>query len=130
VLAWLSLAPTRDLAVPGASRARHPSQHGEAQQGSHWGQLLGRTDSGLAAARPAGDHARAVTGMVAGMLRRQDGAIGTATAADMVRRLDTTMVPPSGEPARAAARPAGDHARAVTGMVAGMPTEPLRCGAV
>jgi hypothetical protein len=35
VLAWLSLAPTRDLAVPGASRARHPSQHGEAQQGSH-----------------------------------------------------------------------------------------------
>jgi hypothetical protein len=33
VLAWLSLAPTRELAVRGASRARNPRQHGEAQQG-------------------------------------------------------------------------------------------------
>jgi len=57
------------------------------------------------------------------MLRRQDGAIGTATAADMVRRPDTTMV-------RAAARPAGHDSRVVTDMVAGMATEPLRCGAV
>ena len=31
VLAWLALAPTLDLAVRGAGRARHPSQHGEAQ---------------------------------------------------------------------------------------------------
>ena len=35
VLARLSLAPTRDLAIPGAERGRHPGQHGEAQQGGH-----------------------------------------------------------------------------------------------
>jgi hypothetical protein len=35
VLARLSLAPTRDLAIPGADRDRHPGQHGEAQQGGH-----------------------------------------------------------------------------------------------
>jgi hypothetical protein len=66
--------------------------------------------------------------MVADMLRRQDGVIGTVTAADMARRLDTIMVPPSGEPVQAAARRAGDNAQGVTSMVAGMPTEPHRCG--
>jgi hypothetical protein len=35
VLAWLSLVPTRDLAVRGAGRGRHPSQHAEPQQGTH-----------------------------------------------------------------------------------------------
>jgi hypothetical protein len=58
--------------------------------------------------------------MVADMLRRQDGVI----AADMARRLDTIMVPPSGEPAQAAARPADDNAQGVTSTGAGMPTEP------